>query len=310
MLFMTPCIPDGVDPSAHVRGLIAAERSAAFDLITGLHLNVHECMRDEAADASTALRELRNVAKRAVDEQLDDHDALLALLAAFTRAVEEADRVLHCADLRFALADDVELWERVASHALPIGVWAMSGLSQFLQQSLRDVGLLQRVEDQASVPLVHALMRAITAGVMYGRACPLEREWLTSDLDELLVKSLDAFGAPPTNPINPLLVQLRNAAISATALWNLARIAQRDNMSASQRNAYGHARSKLLEPIRADVGFQLRQLGVLPNFAFWFDVGVAFSTVDPVLQQLIDEQDVRISARPNPMIWMGLLDGA
>jgi hypothetical protein len=305
--FLAPSAPEGVEPAAHYRDLLVAARTAAFDRIERLHLDSHPCVRDAAADASTALRELRRGAQLAVEGELDDEELLLALLVPFTSAIEEADRVIHVADLRFALEHDVDVWEQVEPDALRIGEWAMSGYLDLHFHQVRDMDRLLDVDSRGSVPLVHARMRAIVAGMLHGRAVPLASDQLEYRFDELLIKTLQAMG--PVPPDSPVADQCF-AGIGACALWNLARIAQRDDMSASDRSAHLAARGVQLDEIRADVDVQRRELGAIPDFDYWFDVGVAYVSIEPILSRLVAEQDLRMPGRPHPLAWLDMLGRA
>jgi len=152
-----PVAPDGVDAASHLRSLLVRARAEAADATGRLHLEPPRCLRDDAAAASTALRELRRIAQYAIDDDEVDEEALLALLTGITIALEAADQVLMSVDLRRALAGDLDGWEQVRSEALSIGELAGSGYVGFAVHDVRDHERLARVEHRAEVPIVHAI---------------------------------------------------------------------------------------------------------------------------------------------------------
>ncbi len=304
LILPLPTTPDGVDPADHVRARLQAAAREATEVTKKLHLtSVPACLRDRAADTSTGIRALRNVARGLVEREHDDELALLETLAALHAAIEEGDHVFMSSDLRVAFERDLASWEQVEDRALAVGELAGSGFMAFAFNELRNYERLAAVEQRVDVPLMHALMRAIAAGVLRGRATPVTSIDVAHRIDELLMKTIKLHGR--IEPDDPFL-HLRRASPTAAALWNFTRIALRDDLTASARSSYERARHDALRSIRDDVRVQERRLGALPDFNFAFDVGVALGTVDPILDEQAARHGVDVPRRADAFAWSAL----
>ena len=305
-LLIVPSTPTGVDPATHLRELLVAARDDAAQTTKRLHLDSHDCLRDPAAIASTALRELRQEALEAIEQELDDEGHLLELLGAFSLAEEAADHVLMSSDLRAGFEHDLATWEAVEPHALAIAELSGGMFVSYTLGQLRDPERLHRVERRARVPLMHALMRAVVAGYQRG---PREASGFVDPrdrFDELLLKMISAHGPVPDDELR----HLRFATTSCGALWNLARIAQRDDMSPKQAAAYIAARRDALDGIRRDTRFQQRELGVMPDYEYAYDVGVAYGMVEPILAARAERHGLRKPLRASAPAWADLFRSA
>lgn len=303
-LLIVPNAPEGVARDVHLRELLGEARERAFWLADELHVAEHEDLRDEAADASTRLRQLRELARQVIEHELDEESALEELLAAFEMTFELAEHTLAAAELKDVLADD-DRWLQVLPSALAIeefvGAAFMSYLSRF-----GGAGLLDQAEHCATLPTRDALTRVFVAGMLAGEERPLvDQQTALDHLDELLGKCVDRLGVPRsrTDP----LCNLRFAAITSTALWNLARIAQRD-MPADARAEVIGAREAALVLVRALLSPQLRLLGEEAiDLQYSYDTGLAFGTVEPLLRELAERQGAILPRRANPATWLELL---
>lgn len=304
LILPLPTAPDGVDAAEHVRDRLRAAAREAAEVTRKLHLSpIPSCLRDRAADASTRLRAVRNAALGLVECRHDDELELLEALAALHAAIEAGDHVFMSSDLRVALERDLESWEQVEDRALAVGELAGSGFMAFAFNELRDHARLAAAERGVDVPLMHALMRAITAGVLRGRTAPVTSTDVAHRIDELLMKTIKLHGR--VEPDDPFL-HLRQASTTAAALWNFTRIALRDDLSAPERLSYERARHGALRAIRDDVRVQERRLGALPDFLLAFDVGVALGTVDPILHEQAARHAVAVPRRADPFAWTAL----
>ncbi len=303
-LLPLPTAPEGVDPVHHVRQRLMAAAEEASHVTKRLHLeSAPACLCDRAADASTHLRALRNAARQLVEQECDDEMELLGMFAALHAAIEDGDDVLMSCGLRIAFEHDIACWDQVQDRALAIGELAGGGFMGFVFNELRDHERLTVVERRADVPLMHALMRSLVAGVLRGRANPVTSADVGYRIDELLMKMIKAHGRiAPDDP----MMHLRLATTAAGALWNFTRIALRDDMTGSGRSEYERARRDALRSIRADVRYQQRHLPVLPDFDHAYDVGVALATVDPILRDQAALHGVDFPRRADAVAWAGL----
>jgi hypothetical protein len=303
-LLPIPNVPAGVEPAIHFRGLLGIARADAAELTKRLHLETPECLRDQSAEASTILRRLRKVALEMIERSEDDVDELTQLLGELDVALEDGEDVVMRADLRVALEHDLAVWESIAQYALAIGELSGGMFMGFVLGELRDPERLYEVEHRAHVPLMHALMRAVVAGFLNARDMPLGFVDPEDRIDELLLKTLRAHG-----PLQPgdSMQHLRIATTSSVALWNLSRIAQRDDMSRPQADAYARHRRDALASIRADTRFQQLELGMVPDYEQAYDVGVALAIVQPILARRAEQHDVRMTRRAHAVAWIALL---
>jgi hypothetical protein len=152
---------------------------------------------------------------------------------------------------------------------------------------------------------MHALVRAVSAGFVTGRADPLDVQDSAFRLDELLMKSLRM--SPRVEPDDPL-AHLRMASITRVALWNYTRISLRDDHGAGRRAQYEIRRRSALRSIKSDTRFQLDELGVLPDYEQAYDLGVALAMVEPIIAQRAELHDVVAPRRANPAAWLSLFN--
>lgn len=303
-LLALPTPPEGIDGAAHVRQRLIAAIDEAAGVTKRLHLEtVPRALRERAADASTRLRALCAAARRFVDEEPENESDLLKVLGLLHALIEEGDDVIAAADLHAALERDAACWEQVQDRALAIGELASSSFIGYVINELRDPELLDRVERRVDVPLMHALMRAITSGLLHGRRHPVTDVDVGHRIDELLMKILKVHR--PFKQDDPM-VHLRLAAASSGALWNFTRIALRDDLTSAERAHYAKCRRAALRSIRSDVRHQQQVLAVLPDFDHGFDIGVALGTVEHVLKSQADFHRVEFPRRADAVAWTSL----
>ncbi len=299
-----PATPDDIDDTTHLRNLVAGLCGEVDDALDRLHLHVADELANEAGACSTALRQLRGVAQQAVDEGLDQREALSLLYAHLTLQLEQAEHLYLMTDLHVALQQDRPAFQAVREHALVIGEVAAAMFTGYVVHDAKgDLHEVMQVERLASVQLIPALMRAISAGFVEGQATPLEHDRLGDMFDELLLKTMQQI--PRIEASDPMR-HVRMAQTCAIALWNLARIHQRDELTSEQAEAYVHARRERLADVTEELDFQHDLLGSVPDLAYAYDVGVAFASIHPILAERADAHQIMMPRRANPFAWSDL----
>jgi hypothetical protein len=225
------------------------------------------------------------------------------LYAAIQTAIDQGDDVLMRSELRDALRGDGSTLRACEQHALCLGELAAEGYTSFLCNQVHDYELFAHVREHADVPLMHALVRAICGGFVAGRRQPLNVRDGDYRIDNLLLKALEM--SERVAPDDPL-ADLRMAAITRIALWNLTRISLRDDHGEGRRAQYENRRRTALRSIKADTRWQLEQLGVVPDYEHAYDIGVALAMVEPILARRAEMHDVVVPRRANAVAWLEL----
>lgn len=304
-LLSLPTAPKGVDPAPHMRVLLADLCDTVDAHLERLHRTAEEDHYSDAADVSTAMREARQIGRMMLEDAVDDLDELQSLYALVVNLTQRAEHVFIASDIRTALVDQDELFTRVEPHALAIGDFCGGAFMEFAINHVRNRERFHRIECQARVPLMHALMRAVSAGIAAADAQFLAAPELEYQIDNLIPKIMDVHGTIRSN--DPVRHQ-RVASMAGTVLWNAVRINRRDG-ELDARNASLARRAADLEQIHADVRFQAQRLEEMPDFAFWYDVGVGFAMFQLILERLAEEQELVVPARPDIYVWYSMLGG-
>lgn len=255
---------------------------------------------DAATGASTQIRELRAATVNLLDSDIDDEELLTTVFATFSSLSERVDELTNGAELRQALRDEPGALEDVERHALVIGDFAGAGLIGYVTNEVPDPARFTQVDDSAHVPLLHALMRSITTGLRSAPTGEVRVQDIVAEMDGLAGKVLEQFAPIPHHGPHR---DKRMAMLAGTVLWNLVRRARRDAMSQQERDESLAARQQALEPVQAAVRYQARRLPTMPDFPFWYDIGLGFGLFEPVLRELAAGQDLAAPTRADAVLW-------